>query len=177
MNLFQSSASSVIGLSTHLSWCAVYILPLQKGPCMELGSRTVVCISIIWLGRLQSVFIPVIRCTSMFQYECFNAGLPQAAEDLLTGRSGAVLMAETLPGVATSTVLPFFMHMIPYGVRVCLVSTMMASSFLAVALAESPAARLAGQRPMLLCQWLLTSRELGTMSTSESILHHFQAYP
>ena len=37
-----------------------------------------------------------------------------AAEDIMKGSSGAVLLADILPTLCTKLIAPFFMHRIPY---------------------------------------------------------------
>lgn len=67
-----------------------------------------------------------------------------AAEDIMKGSSGAVLLADILPTLCTKLIAPFFMHRIPYWLRVVVLTTAALGSFQLVAWGESAWLRLLG---------------------------------
>eukprot|EP00171_Calliarthron_tuberculosum_P014779 IDg14779t1 len=65
-----------------------------------------------------------------------------AAEDLLTGLAGVILLCTILPGLITRLTLPFWLHHMPYDVLVCTVAASVSGSMVIVALSQSITAKL-----------------------------------
>lgn len=65
-----------------------------------------------------------------------------AAEDLLPGFAGVILLCTILPGLVTKLTLPFWLHRAPYGLRVCTVAISVSGSMITVALSRSTTAKL-----------------------------------
>ncbi|KAL9647539.1 hypothetical protein ABK040_006895 [Willaertia magna] len=67
-----------------------------------------------------------------------------AAEDLVKGLTGVVLLADIIPTLVLKVLAPFFLHLIPFNIRVTVAVALAIGSFLMVAWSEVIALRLVG---------------------------------
>eukprot|EP00873_Tetraselmis_striata_P035730 jgi/Tetstr1/455994/TSEL_042772.t1 len=92
------------------------------------------------LAELECVGFWVCGLLNNFAYVVFLT----AAEDLLTGHSGAVLLANILPGLLTKAAAPFCLAGMPYSSRIQALSFALCAAFLLVANQSSTIAKLLG---------------------------------
>eukprot|EP01100_Stratorugosa_tubuloviscum_P015869 TRINITY_DN959_c1_g1_i1.p1 TRINITY_DN959_c1_g1~~TRINITY_DN959_c1_g1_i1.p1 ORF type:complete len:422 (-),score=138.04 TRINITY_DN959_c1_g1_i1:121-1386(-) len=106
--------------------------------CFSLTKNDVRNIVAFWICGLLNNFAYVVYLS--------------ASENLVPGNSGSVLLANILPTLCVKLTAPFYMHKIPYFIRVCISVFLAVTSLLMASLADKTA-------------WQLTGVAFGSIST------------